>query len=97
MSKVTSLTPSERQDRLTVEKQGAKGFTLTRTIRETIDPKEFEKRLVELETSRKHLTNELEKLEQAKVNCLEELDRIERNERILRQAKKTGFAEFTLE
>ena len=97
MSKVTSLTPSERQDTLTVEKQGAKGFTLTRTIRETIDQKEFEKRLVELETSRKHLKNELEKLEQAKVNCLEELDRIERNERILRQAKKTGFAEFTLE
>lgn len=97
MSKVTSLTPSERQDKLTVEKQGAEGFTLTRTIRETIDQKEFEKRLVELETSRKHLKNELEKLEQAKVNCLEELDRIERNERILRQAKKTGFAEFTLE
>ena len=47
MSKVTSLTPSERQDTLTVEKQGAKGFTLTRTIRETIDQKEFEKRLVD--------------------------------------------------
>lgn len=97
MSKVTSLTPSERQDKLTVEKQGAKQFSLTRMIRETIDQEEFEKRLAELETSRKQLTNELEKLEQAKVNCLEELDRIERIERILRQAKKTGFAEFTLE
>lgn len=97
MSKVTSLTPLERQDRLTVEKQDAKQFSLTRTIRETIDQKEFEKRLAELETSRKQLTNELEKLEQAKVNFLEELDRIKRNERILRQAKKTGFAEFTLE
>lgn len=97
MSKVTSLTPLERQDRLTVEKQDAKQFSLTRTIRETIDQEEFEKRLAELETSRKQLTNELEKLEQAKVNCLEELDRIKRNERILRQAKKTGFAEFTLE
>lgn len=93
MSKVTSLTPLERQDRLTVEKQDAKQFSLTRTIRETIDQEEFEKRLAELETSRKQLTNELEKLEQAKVNCLEELDRIERIERILRQAKKTGFAE----
>ena len=97
MSKVTSLTPSERQDKLTVEKQGAKGFSLTRTIRETIDQEEFEKRLAELETSRRQLTNELEKLEQAKVNYLEELIRIERNERILLQAKETGFAEFTLE
>jgi len=97
MPKVTSLTPSERQDKLTVEKQGDKRFTLTRTIRETIDRKEFEKRLAELKTSRKQLTNELEKLEQAKVNYLEELERIERNERILLQAKETGFAEFTLE
>lgn len=97
MSKVTSLTPSERQDKLTVEKQGAKGFSLTRTIREVIDQEEFEKRLAELELSRKQLTNELEKLDQARVNYLEELERIERNLRILLQAKETGFAEFTLE
>ena len=42
MSKVTSLTPSERQDKLTVEKQGAKGSHY-KDDSGTIDQEEFEK------------------------------------------------------
>lgn len=84
------------KDNLKVER-GLRGYVVTRELIEQIDAEEFNRRLTELESNRKHLENEKEKAEQVIKNIGREIKIIERNISLLTEAKEKGVAFHTEE
>lgn len=84
------------KDNLKVER-GLRGYVVTRELIEQIDAEEFNRRLTELESNRKHLENEKEKAEQVIKNIGREIKIIERNISLLTEAKEKGVASHTEE